>query len=66
MSVIFLKDGVKLKGVEGQSLHGIWDDALPVIEKVFRIYESKTVITSAWDGKHSVRSLHYEGQALDS
>ena len=39
--------------------------ALQVAEGVFSQYEKDCIITSANDGKHSQRSLHYAGAAID-
>ena len=63
--MIFLKDGVELVGPEGQQLHPTLLDALKDVERLFSQYNSRTVITSAWDGKHSTNSLHYAGRAVD-
>lgn len=63
--MIFLKDGVELLGSEGQQLHPDLVEALEDIENIFVQYNSPCVITSAWDGKHSVKSLHYVGKAID-
>ncbi len=63
--MIFLKDGVELQGKAGQNLHPVWSETLIIIEDVFEQFKSPTVITSAFDGKHMVGSLHYVGRALD-
>ncbi len=64
--MIFLKRGVKIVGPEGQLLHPVWDDyGLREIEDIFKQYNSPTVITSAWEGKHGKGSLHPKGRALD-
>ena len=55
-----LKDGVDLTGVSWRMFH-----AAVVAEAVYAKYNAELVITSARDGKHSARSLHYEGLALD-
>ena len=39
--------------------------ALQVAERVFNSFGKDCIITSANDGKHSQRSLHYAGAAID-
>lgn len=53
-------DSVKLEGVSWQMFH-----AAIVAETVYKKYGVEAVITSAKDGKHSEKSLHYQGLALD-
>ena len=55
-----LKAGVKLEGASWR----VWHAAL-VAEDVLAGYGSDLVVTSVCDGKHSERSLHYKGLALD-
>lgn len=55
-----LKPGVKLKGLQPQALVG-----LTIAEGVFRNYGLEMVVTSVNDSRHSLRSLHYKGQAFD-
>jgi hypothetical protein len=55
-----LKDGVSLKGVQGQTLL-----AIQVAESLFRDAGSELVVTSCTDGKHMTGSLHYKGLAFD-
>ncbi len=63
--MIFLKNGVQLVGKGGVNLHLELVDALDDVLSIFAQYNSPTVITSAWDGKHSPQSLHYAGRAID-
>ena len=63
--MIFLKDGVELVGGGGQTLYPTLLDALHDVDRLFEQHSSPCVITSAWDGKHSTKSLHYEGKAVD-
>ena len=55
-----LKPGVKLKDLSPQMVLG----ALIVLE-VYRRFGVECVITSANDSKHSEKSHHYKGNALD-
>lgn len=56
-----LKDAsVKLEGVSWRMF-----DAAIKVEPIFRRLGAELIITSAKDGKHSAKSLHYEGLALD-
>ena len=58
---MILKDAsVKLEGV---SWRMFW--AAIQCEAVYKKYGAELVITSAKDGKHGPKSLHYEGLALD-
>ena len=63
--MIFLKDSVHLVGPDSGQLHPTLEAALSDVERLFKQYNSPTVITSAWDGKHSTKSLHYKGRAVD-
>ena len=49
--MIFLKDGVELVGPDGAQLHPTLEAALSDVERLFKQYNSPTVITSGWDGK---------------
>lgn len=56
-----LKDAsVRLEGVSWRMF-----DAAIKCEAVYEKYGAELVITSAKDGKHGPKSLHYEGLALD-
>ena len=58
---MLLKDGVSLKGLDTRMLA-----LIPQIEEVLRpITSHELVITSTTDGKHSKKSLHYKGLAID-
>jgi uncharacterized protein YcbK (DUF882 family) len=53
---------------EGATLHGVqWQmfDAALKVEDVYGRYGHELTITSGTDGKHSPKSLHYKGLALD-
>ncbi len=63
--MIFLKDGVELVGPQGIRLHRTLEEAFDDVEGLYEQYNSPCVITSAWDGKHSRKSLHYKGRAVD-
>ncbi len=63
--MIYLKEGVKIVDLTGALLHNELTEALVDVEDIFGQHNSPTVITSAWDGKHSANSLHYVGRAVD-
>jgi hypothetical protein len=55
-----LKPGVDLRLLEPQIVV-----ALMVAQSIYTQYDAECVITSGRDGKHSDRSLHYLGRAVD-
>ena len=55
-----LKGGVKVRGVQPEILLGIM-----VAKEVYYDAGQTFTITSVCDGKHSEKSLHYNGQAVD-
>jgi hypothetical protein len=55
-----LKPGVKLEGVQWQMF-----DAAIKVEEVYNNLGHELTITSASEGHHGPRSLHYKGRALD-
>ena len=57
---MILKQGIDVKGLQPEILL-----AVMVAFKVFHSCGYHLVITSALDGKHSKRSKHYIGQAVD-
>jgi hypothetical protein len=63
--MIFLKDGVELQGPDGENLHPALEGALTDVKQLFNQHNSPCVITSAWDGEHSVKTLHHKGRAVD-
>lgn len=54
------KEGIITTGVRAEVVL-----ALMVIDKVYENHGLDLVVTSVCDGKHSVTSLHYSGQAAD-
>ena len=58
--MIRLKKGVNLSGLTTQALL-----AIRVAEAVYENHERVLWITSVNDGKHSLTSLHYSGNAFD-
>ncbi len=56
-----LKSGVKLSGLQPQTLLGML-----IAEEVFAEFGVPLVVTSCNDGKHSAQSLHYNGRAFDA
>jgi hypothetical protein len=55
-----LKPGVMVAGVQPEIMLGIM-----AAHTVYEGLGVELVITSVLDGKHSSRSLHYKGQAID-
>ena len=55
-----LKAGVSLKGVSWRLFQ-----ASIIVEYIFENFGVPCIITSGNDGKHSAKSLHYSGLALD-
>jgi len=56
-----IKPGANLDGISAAMLH-----ACAVIDEIYiRIAGHEVTLTSGKDGKHSDRSLHYEGNADD-
>ena len=58
--MISIKDGVKVNG-----LHAAMWQAIYSIKPIFDGLGVDLVITSALDGKHSTKSKHYSGMAVD-
>lgn len=57
---------MKLK--DGVVMHGLGIEMVPIIfaaEQAWKDHGEELVITSALDGKHSKKSKHYHGHALD-
>lgn len=53
-------------GVVTWKLHHEVERAIPLLDEIsMRIIKRPIVITSAREGTHSERSLHYKGQAID-
>ena len=52
-------------GVEWHDMHPAIEAATSSIEKVYAQFGVPCVCTSARDGKHSPKSLHYSGRAID-
>tara|TARA_S200002703_G_scaffold160053_1_gene176366 strand:- start:8154 stop:8492 length:339 start_codon:yes stop_codon:yes gene_type:complete len=55
-----LKEGVRLTGLSVELLVGII-----IVDDIFRQDGKELVLTSISDGKHSFKSLHYSGNAVD-
>ena len=55
-----IKKGVNLQGIKPEILL-----AAIAADSIFATYHLPCVITSALDGKHSEKSLHYKGLAID-
>lgn len=55
-----LKPGVRLKDLSPQMVL-----AIVVVNELYKKRGLECVVTSANDSKHSVKSLHYKGHALD-
>lgn len=60
MSQLIIKSGVDLSMIDPR----IWE-AIPKIVAVYARYGADCIITSGRDGRHSARSWHYFGRALD-
>ena len=60
MRTLSIKDGVEMSG-----LHWCMRPVLLAAERVWSALQAELEITSALDGEHSPRSLHYYGLALD-
>lgn len=58
--ILIGKDSVRLYSVKPE-IFGI----LPILDAVFGQFDLDCIITSAADGEHMPRSLHYVGYALD-
>lgn len=58
--MVGIKEGAELDGVTHHALR-----ALAVAAEVYDRHEADCVLTSAKDGTHSERSLHYSGNAID-
>tara|TARA_R110002020_G_scaffold15254_3_gene54517 strand:+ start:58 stop:357 length:300 start_codon:yes stop_codon:yes gene_type:complete len=55
-----LKEGVRVKGIKPEILF-----AMIVCEQILQAHNLPLIITSATEGRHSNRSLHYCGEAFD-
>jgi hypothetical protein len=56
-----IKEGVKIRGVQPELML-----AVQIINDIYKSYNnSECVITSAREGQHMTKSLHYVGYALD-
>lgn len=58
--IVSIKPGVRVRGLSNELLL-----AIIIAESVFQETESSMTITSLTDGKHSVSSYHYTGDAVD-
>lgn len=58
--IVSIKPGVRVRGLSNEILL-----AIVIAESVYRETQGLMVITSLTDGKHSVGSLHYTGEAVD-
>jgi hypothetical protein len=58
--IVSIKQGVRVKGLSNEILL-----AVLIAQSVYAETEHSLVITSVTDGKHSVGSLHYTGDAID-
>ena len=58
--MLLLKPGVRVAGIRPEVLL-----AIVAAERVFEDAGADLVLTACVDGKHSVGSLHYAGQAVD-
>lgn len=58
--MLFIKPGVKLKGIQPEILVGLY-----IVEAVIGKLGLSTTVTSALDGVHMEGSLHYKGLAVD-
>lgn len=59
-NTLFIKPGVQLNGLSTEMLF-----ALYTTSRIYNNFGQNLTVTSAKDGKHSINSLHYSGQALD-
>jgi uncharacterized protein YcbK (DUF882 family) len=55
-----LKRGVIINNIKTEIVYAIY-----VADKIYAKHGYELTITSALDGKHSKKSLHYEGLAID-
>ena len=58
--MIQIKEGVDVRGLHSK----LWD-AIYIIEPLFTSKSLDLVITSGLDGRHSYKSLHFSGLAID-
>jgi len=58
--IVSIKPGVRVRGLSNEILL-----AIIIAESIYRETQGLMVITSLTDGKHSVGSLHYTGDAVD-
>ena len=57
---MFLKKGVNIQGMSTELLYG-----LNVADAVYKELGYELTVTSVLDGRHSLTSLHYAGNAAD-
>lgn len=60
MSLFALKPGVSIKGLQPETLLGIF-----LVKQVYESFGLDFVVTSVVEGAHKVGSLHYKGLAFD-
>jgi hypothetical protein len=58
--IVSIKPGVRVRGLSNEILL-----AIIIAESIYRETQGLMVITSLTDGKHSIGSLHYTGDAVD-